>query len=98
MKNNVGSHIPFSEKNLLKLILRHKQTFGTLLNKFGYQETMCQALEHLISTGKIRGIWCYDKGWRLVFVKPDYDESKLKTKKHNIFIKKFKNTPRRKTE
>lgn len=80
--------IPFSEENLLKVILQRKQTMQTLIDKFGYQEKLHPTLKKLIDKGEIKQVECYINGLRLVFVKPNYDETNLKVKTHKFFTQK----------
>jgi len=97
-QNLPEGQLPFSEENLLKVILRHKQTYGMLLSKFGYHEEMRPILEKLVNAGKIKKVWCYERGWRFVFVRPDYDESSLKNKRSKFLTQKVEKYLKKKGE
>jgi len=69
-----------TQNRVVKTILQRRQTCESLHKKFGSQE-MYRLLERAISSGQIKAVEVYKDGFRFVFCRPDYPESKLKTKK-----------------
>lgn len=79
-----------SKRGLEKVIKKRVKTFEQLLK--GYvpdAELLYKWLKELIDEGKITYFLVFDKGYRLLFTKPDYDISNFKAKTREKLYQKI---------
>ena len=78
----------FSKENLLKTILKRRQTFKTLTFTFGYIPNLSEILKELEREGKIKIVSGFEDGQRLFFVKPSYNQP-IKEKEFKSSVKGY---------